>query len=86
MNAPHELPTRLGGVGVDRAQERQQVVDVRLHHVLLARGKVVVGPGVAPAVRDRPVGLSHWLELRLPDRQIADAAVNEHDGLPGPVL
>ena len=65
---------------VDRAQEGEKVVDVRLHRVLRSGREVLVGPGVAAAVCNGLVALSDRGELRTPDRQVADAAVHEHDG------
>src|SRR5215470_801167 len=57
---------QVGRIGVERAEEREQIVDVRLHGVLLASLEILVRPGVATAVRDGPIASSNNRQLRVP--------------------
>ena len=71
----------VGGRGVQHPQEGGQVVHVREHLVVGVRLDVLIGPGVAAAVRDRAVGGADRRELLLPAAQIVGAAMDEDDGL-----
>jgi hypothetical protein len=75
------VPDEVRGCGVDRPQERDEVVDVREHLVVGAGLDVFFWPRVPAAVRDRAVGRTDRRELLVPAAQIAGTAVDEDDRL-----
>src|SRR5215211_6222968 len=80
------VPDEVRRAGVDRPQERDQVIDVREHLIVHAGPDVFVWPRVAAAVCDRAVRHTDRRELLIPAAQIAGTAVDEDDRLAGASL
>src|SRR5215470_10060207 len=77
---------QVGRIGVERAKELEQILDVRPHDVLLAFLEILVGPGVATAVGDGAIASSNNRQLQVPCGEITDRAVHEDDRLPSALL
>lgn len=71
---------------IQASKQRQEIVDVGAHLVIVALGDVFVRTSVASAVRNRSVLRGKHVELRKPRAKVAVAPTNKHDILaPAPL-